>query len=78
MTEQTCAPPHSCYEPPSRTGDRHLAIDGEMWKVHEDRHGRWGPSLIFEAEKIARRVRDYPQHWRDLSDEELSAVSCHR
>lgn len=78
MTAQTCAPPHPSYDPPSRTGNRQLTIDGEMWKVHEDRHEQWGTSLIFEAEKIARRVRDYPQNWRELSDEELSAVSCHR
>jgi hypothetical protein len=53
--------------------------DGARWHVYEltfsgyDRPS--GVSLIFASESVVRRVRNFPVHWRDLSDDELSSVS---
>ena len=50
---------------------------GETWQVYEvggatyDRRA----SLIFESPWTVRRVRLYPVDWRNLSDEELLALS---
>ena len=66
-------------------GGRYVGIryfagpDGERWSVYEaaqtayDR--RRGPSLVFEAGHLARRVRDYPENWRELSDEALCELA---
>jgi hypothetical protein len=57
---------------------RCVAIAGDVWRVHEDaRTGppSYGPSLIFETELIARRVRHYPADWRALTDDQLYALS---
>jgi hypothetical protein len=53
-------------------------ISGEAWTVWEDLRNVPGPSLVFENTKAARRVRDYPRNWRELTDEELYAVSWSR
>jgi hypothetical protein len=37
-----------------------------------------GPALVFEYDKVARRVRDYPANWREMTDQELSALSRSR
>lgn len=51
-------------------------IEFQLWSVYEDdSHGR---ALIFECEGIARRVRQYPANWRELSAEELYALSWSR
>jgi hypothetical protein len=55
--------------------------DGVHWSVYEhqetyDRRSR--RTLVFESEYIVRRVRDFPSHWRELSDEELVALSWGR
>lgn len=34
--------------------------------------------LIFESDKIARRVREFPPTWRELSDEDLWKLSWKR
>ena len=50
---------------------------GERWRVYElsgatyDRRS----SLVFEAEHVIRRLRNYPGDWRALSDEELMRLS---
>lgn len=57
---------------------RCIAIAGVVWQVHEDaRTGppSYGPSLIFETELIGRRVRHYPPDWRELTDDQLYALS---
>lgn len=61
-----------------RAGSRSLQSEGVTWSVYEDQSASVGPSLIFECDKIARRVRDYPENWRDLSDAELVALSWSR
>ena len=60
---------------------RFVDADGIYWSVYEafpgyDRRGR--ATLVFESEDVVRRVRDYPDHWRDLSDEQLAALSWGR
>lgn len=61
-----------------RTG-REIAVEGVPWLVYElppmvfDR--RNSPSLVFETDGTIRRVRDYPPNWRDLTDDELYALS---
>lgn len=61
-----------------RTGRRILA-EGVPWLVYElpatvfDR--RNSPSLVFESDGTVRRVRDYPSNWRELSNDELFALS---
>ena len=53
--------------------------DGTRWQVSErpfsDYDRRHGLSLIFSSDSAVRRVRDYPAHWTELSDEELIALS---
>jgi hypothetical protein len=61
----------------AREKGRHLVgADGEPWLVYEvgpsyDRRGR---SLVFESEKLVRRVRIYPAQWRALPDAELALL----
>ena len=62
--------PHPC--------SRSLRDQGVTWSVYEDQSTTLGSSLIFESDKIARRVRDYPANWRELSDAELAALSWSR
>lgn len=63
---------------PVRPGAR-LFQDGLMtWSVYEDDHSYVGRSLIFESDRIARRVRNYPANWRDLTDEQLAELSLSR
>lgn len=63
----------------ARRAAREIFIDGMPWLVYElppssfDR--RTAPSLVFEAESTVRRVRSYPDDWRDLSDADLFALS---
>ena len=58
---------------------RSIVVQGVPWLVYElppmvfDR--RNSPSLVFETDGTVRRVRNYPQNWRDLSDDELYALS---
>ena len=58
--------------------ERRFAIGNEGWCVWEDIRGPFDRSLIFENEKTARRVRDYPKHWQTLSDEQLYVLSWSR
>ena len=54
------------------------AIDGEDWLVYEMPAGfdpRTTPSLIFEGPFMVRRVRSFPENWRDLPDDELLRLS---
>lgn len=53
--------------------------NGVLWLVYElsssmgERPGR--ASLVFECDGAVRRVRNFPENWRDLTDEELFAFS---
>jgi len=58
---------------------RFLEADGYRWRVHEvsapefDRRG--GTHLLFYAETVMRRVRDFPADWDELSDQELYGLT---
>lgn len=62
-----------------RASARTVLIDWVPWLVYElppdafDR--RSTPSLIFESDEVMRRVRSYPENWRELSDAELIELS---
>ncbi len=51
-----------------------------MWSVHEitDPMSERGYSLIFVSPDGFRRVRDFPEDWRDLSPAELARLSWNR
>ena len=57
---------------------RRFTIAGEPWTVREDLRCPHDPSLVFENTSVARRVREYPANWRELSDEQLYALSWSR
>jgi hypothetical protein len=63
----------------ARRNARQLTLDGELWLVYElppspfDR--RMTASLVFESAQAMRRVRSFPSAWRDLTDEDLFALS---
>ena len=52
---------------------------GTQWQVSErpfaDYDRRRGLSLIFASDSAVRRVREYPVHWLQLSDDDLIALS---
>lgn len=60
------------------TEARIVVSTGVTWTVYEDRKSYVGPSLIFESDKISRRVRNYPPDWAKLTDEKLIALSSSR
>jgi hypothetical protein len=59
----------------SHPDQRWFSTDGEMWSVYEDASNSANRSLVFESEKIGRRVRNYPENWRELSDRDLYKLS---
>lgn len=67
---------HSLQE--AQRAARSLRVEGVPWLVYElpavlDR--RSSRSLVFESDTAVRRVRQFPPNWRDLSDDELFALS---
>lgn len=56
--------------------ERTFLVDGHVWTVREavDPVTRTR-SLIFSTDGLARRVRKYPPNWRELSSDELRALS---
>ncbi len=59
---------------------RHFAdAEGTRWHAYEQAFSEYdrrrGLSLIFASDAAVRRVRDYPESWRTLSDAELLALS---
>ena len=65
-------------QPRTHQAERRFTVVGEAWAVWEDLRTLPGPSLVFENTKIARRVHEYPANWRELSDEDLYALSWAR
>jgi hypothetical protein len=62
-----------------RENARRFLVAGELWSVYEDPAGMSRPSsLIFESDRAARRVRNYPANWRELLDEQLYVLSWSR
>jgi hypothetical protein len=59
------------------------ASDGVFWQVREyagdGANGNGGdPCLVFESDSTVRRIRTFPAGWRELSSEDLLAVSWRR
>jgi hypothetical protein len=58
---------------------RFVAPDGSHWTVHEISGSVERPwaarSLIFVGDQGFRRVYSYPENWRELSAEQLFALS---
>lgn len=56
-----------------------IIVDHEEWRVYElagnsyDR--RASNTLIFESDGVMRRVRSFPENWRELSPAELLTLS---
>ena len=56
-----------------------IIVDHEEWRIYElnpasyDRRGT--NTLVFESDGVMRRVRNYPENWRNLSVDELLALS---
>jgi hypothetical protein len=57
----------------AREQARVLHREGERWLVYEltSAYDRRGTSLVLESETVVRRVRDYPENWRELPDSDL-------
>ncbi len=53
--------------------------DGAHWRVYEqvvgDYDRRSGRSLIFNGDFAVRRVRNFPENWNELSDQDLMELS---
>ena len=61
------------------TRTRVVEFEGTQWTVREQlAHPDNAPTLVFLGEKVARRVRNYPENWYSLSTLELAVVSKHR
>jgi hypothetical protein len=59
--------------------ERSFLVSGEVWSVHETIDAISSARvLIFACDKIARRVREFPLTWRELSDEDLWTLSWGR
>lgn len=57
-------------------GERSYVIGAHTWSVREVVDPiTLSPVLIFTSVGVGRRVRHYPTNWRDLSSDELHAVS---
>jgi hypothetical protein len=58
---------------------RILDAGGRRWTVREIRYPstdrRSGTCLIFDAEMVIRRVRNFAQNWDTLTDDELYLLS---
>jgi hypothetical protein len=64
-----------------RAGARWLLVGGEQWSVYEDEDPydrRRGPSLVFEGADVVRRVKRFPENWRELDGDTLFALSWQR
>lgn len=54
---------------------RVFLVDGRQWTVEEFVDSRTGhPSLVFSSHGVARRVRTFPPHWRQLPDADLDRL----
>jgi hypothetical protein len=64
---------------PPDARSRIITLEGQSWSVREVAATDVLPStLVFAADKLARRVRAYPPNWYELPDRELMALSWTR
>ena len=65
--------------PQSIGTERPIVVAAQAWTVHEVIDPvTLTRTLVFTGRGIARRVREYPAKWRDLTDEQLYALSWRR
>jgi hypothetical protein len=60
---------------------RRITIGATVWNVFEhipEYDRRASATLVFASEGAMRRVRNFPQQWWDLPDDELLAISWRR
>jgi hypothetical protein len=81
VTDSPAGPDAVTPDTSSADEPRYLMAEGMRWSVRlylgrYDRRSR--PDLVFECHAAVRRVRNYPDNWRDLSDEALFALSHQR
>ena len=74
--------PFGTVEDRRATAREYVDAGGSGWRVYElpavaADHALQQPCLIFENHGVIRRVHDFPEDWRALTDAELSAVSWH-
>lgn len=66
------------YDLIARPGERRIIAGRHVWCVYEVPADDPAPPsrrcLIFESTKVVRRVREYPEHWRALTDEALGGL----
>ena len=91
MTDTDAAQFPSALPQDIKTNVRTARADERSFVGHDD-HRRWiayetaqqigrtpaRPYLIFESEKIMRRVRTFPTNWRELDDVSLERLSWRR
>jgi hypothetical protein len=71
--------PHDLASIPAIGVERSLIIDKQAWEVRELIDPvSLSPTLVFPGASIAWRVRSYPANWRELTDNELYALSWSR
>jgi hypothetical protein len=83
MTPRGELPPNAVARSRERAQRTFRDREDTWWSVYEiPRHEavdeRSEQCLIFESERIVRRVRDYPANWHDLAHAELEALSWRR
>jgi hypothetical protein len=57
---------------------RNVVCGGCTWTVFEQRvpYGPSRCSLVFMSDRVARRVKQYPANWFELSDSALADISA--
>jgi len=61
---------------PAIGSSRTFVVENRAWTVSEVVDPSTHTNvLIFSSDRVARRVRHYPDSWRDLSNEQLFALS---
>ena len=51
---------------------------GKLWRVVELVQETGARTLVFDADGVFRRIREYPADWRSLADSDLLALSWGR
>jgi len=65
------------HDESSQSGVRNVLCGGCTWTVFEQRmpYGPSRRSLVFMSDRVARRVKQYPANWFELSDSALADIS---
>lgn len=64
--------------PSTVSGEERVLNDGRTaWRVYQVLDAD-SASLVFDSEQIVRRVRDFPEGWLTLGDDDLLELSWRR